>query len=373
MLGFRVRSSIAKPKLPPLARLQFPKGCAKRTHRCSAARLSGRGGHLCREKANFVSQHAFGQAAKPEEALPWSPKAARPLFAAAQPAASRGRSFLASLLPGAKARSGEPAPWAGRRRRSCASPSGSTRWSPRRAWGNGLAEGTEKYADNPAFTTDASEDKRDEKKKSSLPASSSKEMGDSRDQSSIKRQESVKTPTTPKITTFPPVPISCDTVRGKCREMLTSALQTDNDYVAIGADCEQLAGQIEEFIFQDVKNTDLKYKNRIRSRLSNLKDSKNPDLRKNVLCGVITPEQIAVMTSEEMASNELKEIRKAMTKEAIREHQMAKTGGTQTDLFTCGKCKKKNCTYTQVQTRSSDEPMTTFVVCNECGNRWKFC
>ncbi|XP_007434423.1 transcription elongation factor A protein 2 isoform X1 [Python bivittatus] len=221
---------------------------------------------------------------------------------------------------------------------------------------------------------DASEDKGDEKKKnSSLPASSSKESGDSRDQSSIKRQESVKTPTTPKITTFPPVPITCDTVRSKCREMLTSALQTDNDYMAIGADCEQLAAQIEDCIYQDVKNTDLKYKNRVRSRLSNLRDSKNPDLRKNVLCGVITPEQIAVMTSEEMASNELKEIRKAMTKEAIREHQMAKTGGTQTDLFTCGKCKKKNCTYTQVQTRSSDEPMTTFVVCNECGNRWKFC
>jgi transcription elongation factor S-II len=50
-----------------------------------------------------------------------------------------------------------------------------------------------------------------------------------------------------------------------------------------------------------------------------------------------------------MASDELKEIRKAMTKEAIREHQMARTGGTQTDLFTCGKCRKKNCTYTQVR------------------------
>lgn len=57
---------------------------------------------------------------------------------------------------------------------------------------------------------------------------------------------------------------------------------------------------------------------------------------------------IAFFFFKEMASNELKEIRKAMTKEAIREHQMAKTGGTQTDLFTCGKCKKKNCTYTQV-------------------------
>ncbi|XP_053104984.1 transcription elongation factor A protein 2 isoform X3 [Hemicordylus capensis] len=226
---------------------------------------------------------------------------------------------------------------------------------------------------------DASEDKSEEKKKnSSLPTSSSKESSDSRDQSLAKRQDPPKTPTTPKITTFPPVPVTCDTVRNKCREMLTSALQTDicfltDDHVAIGADCEQLAAQIEEFIYQDVKNTDLKYKNRVRSRISNLKDSKNPDLRKNVLCGVITAEQIAVMTSEEMASNELKEIRKAMTKESIREHQMAKTGGTQTDLFTCGKCKRKNCTYTQVQTRSSDEPMTTFVVCNECGNRWKFC
>lgn len=23
--------------------------------------------------------------------------------------------------------------------------------------------------------------------------------------------------------------------------------------------------------------------------------------------------------------------------------------------------------------RSADEPMTTFVLCNECGKRWKFC
>ncbi|NXE07787.1 TCEA2 protein, partial [Lophotis ruficrista] len=214
---------------------------------------------------------------------------------------------------------------------------------------------------------DASEEKSEEKKKSlSLPTSSSKETGNSRDQSSNKRQEPPKTPTTPKITTFPPAPVTCDAVRNKCREMLTAALQADG---RAWADRRLLDCRVR--IYQDVKNTDMKYKNRVRSRISNLKDSKNPELKKNVLCGTITPEQIAVMTSEEMASNELKEIRKAMTKEAIREHQMAKTGGTQTDLFTCGKCKKKNCTYTQVQTRSSDEPMTTFVVCNECGNRWK--
>uniref|UniRef100_A0A4X1TL17 Transcription elongation factor n=1 Tax=Sus scrofa TaxID=9823 RepID=A0A4X1TL17_PIG len=191
--------------------------------------------------------------------------------------------------------------------------------------------------------------------------------------SSRKRPELPRVPATPRITTFPPVPVTCDAVRNKCREMLTAALQTDHDHTAVGADCERLSAQIEECIFRAVGNTDMKYKNRVRSRLSNLKDAKNPGLRRSVLCGAITPQQIAVMTSEEMASDELKEIRKAMTKEAIREHQMARTGGTQTDLFTCGKCRKKNCTYTQVQTRSSDEPMTTFVVCNECGNRWKFC
>ncbi|GAA6108464.1 transcription elongation factor A protein 1 isoform X1 [Tachysurus ichikawai] len=115
----------------------------------------------------------------------------------------------------------------------------------------------------------------------------------------------------------------------------------------------------------------MKYKNRVRSRISNLKDMKNPNLRRNVLCGNVPPDRIAKMTAEEMASDELKEMRKNMTKEAIRDHQMAKTGGTSTDLFTCGRCKKNKCTYTQVQTRSADEPMTTFVFCNECGNRWK--
>ena len=43
-----------------------------------------------------------------------------------------------------------------------------------------------------------------------------------------------------------------------------------------------------------------------------------------------------------------------------------------TDMFTCSKCKKNKCTYFELQTRSADEPMTTFVTCIECGHRWKF-
>ncbi|XP_028659361.2 transcription elongation factor A protein 1 isoform X3 [Erpetoichthys calabaricus] len=221
-------------------------------------------------------------------------------------------------------------------------------------------------------------DKVPEEKKKDPPiptTSSSQNSPEPREESSSSSNfgESGDVPTNTLITTFPRAPSTSDSVRIKCREMLSSALQAGNDYIAIGADCDELGAQIEECIFQEFKNTDMKYKNRVRSRIANLKDVKNPNLRRNVLCGNVAPDRMAQMTAEEMASDELKEMRKNLTKEAIREHQMARTGGTQTDLFVCGKCKKKNCTYTQVQTRSADEPMTTFVFCNECGNRWKFC
>ncbi|XP_073420249.1 transcription elongation factor A protein 3-like [Dendrobates tinctorius] len=177
----------------------------------------------------------------------------------------------------------------------------------------------------------------------------------------------------PSSALLSPSYVTGDSVRDKCVEMIASALKTDDDFKTFEVNCEKIAWEIEECIYKEIKATDMKYRNRIRSRISNLKDPKNPSLRRNVLCGVVSPQNIAIMTAEEMASDELKELRNTLTQEAIREHQMAKTGGTQTDLLQCDKCKKKNCTYNQVQTRSADEPMTTFVLCNECGHRWKFC
>jgi len=40
-------------------------------------------------------------------------------------------------------------------------------------------------------------------------------------------------------------------------------------------------------------------------------------------------------------------------------------------LFQCGKCKSKKTTYYSLQTRSADEPMTNFITCTNCENRWK--
>ncbi|XP_029076419.1 transcription elongation factor A protein 2 isoform X2 [Monodon monoceros] len=95
---------------------------------------------------------------------------------------------------------------------------------------------------------DASDAKARERRRGGpLPTSSSKEASEAQDPSR-KRPELPRTPSTPRITTFPPVPVTCDAVRNKCREMLTAALQTDHDHVAVGADCERLSAQIEEYI-----------------------------------------------------------------------------------------------------------------------------
>ena len=42
-------------------------------------------------------------------------------------------------------------------------------------------------------------------------------------------------------------------------------------------------------------------------------------------------------------------------------------------VFSCRKCKSMKTTYYQLQTRSADEPMTTYVTCLKCNNKWKFC
>ena len=70
-----------------------------------------------------------------------------------------------------------------------------------------------------------------------------------------------------------------------------------------------------------------------------------------MLLGFVTPEKLAKMTSEEMASDETKAQREKFVKEGIDGSRLAQVEGTKTDLLKCGKCQKRNCTYNQIQTR----------------------
>lgn len=81
-----------------------------------------------------------------------------------------------------------------------------------------------------------------------------------------------------------------------------------------------------------------------------LQDVKNPRLRQNVLMGIITPERLAAMSASEMASDEMKNLRAEITKQAINDHQMALQGGAKSDLFRCSRCGQRNTTYNQVCT-----------------------
>lgn len=216
-------------------------------------------------------------------------------------------------------------------------------------------------------STPTSSSKDGSSSKSSKSSSSSKKSDKKDDKEKDKDRHKMQTsfPATGNSTT--------DAVRLKCREMLANAIKTDGDSSEGCNSPEELAEELEEAIYQEFKNTDMRYKNRIRSRVANLKDPKNPSLRTNFIGGAIAAAKLAKMTPEEMASNEMKKLREKFVKEAINDAQLATVQGTMTDLLKCGKCKKRNCTYNQIQTRSADEPMTTFVLCNACGHRWKFC
>ena len=58
--------------------------------------------------------------------------------------------------------------------------------------------------------------------------------------------------------------------------------------------------------------------------------------------------QFHVSNFQQMASDSLKNLRQKLTTDAIRDAQISAGGGTKTDLLKCSKCKKRNCSYTQV-------------------------
>ncbi|TPX70032.1 hypothetical protein SpCBS45565_g02067 [Spizellomyces sp. 'palustris'] len=162
-----------------------------------------------------------------------------------------------------------------------------------------------------------------------------------------------------------------DKVRDKCIGLLYSALTLDVDIDGEGVLPKAI--KIEDVTYIENGGATGAYKSRIRSLCFNLKDKNNPDLRDRILQGKIAAERFANMTTEEMASaDRKKEVEKAL-KESLEEAVSATDNQSETDMFQCGKCKQRKTKYYQMQTRSADEPMTTFVTCVVCGNKWKFC
>ncbi|KAJ9615279.1 transcription elongation factor TFIIS [Cladophialophora chaetospira] len=168
--------------------------------------------------------------------------------------------------------------------------------------------------------------------------------------------------------------LTLDTARNNCIGLLYDGLCLGSDLPM--KQILELAKEIEQAALNlpDVNHNSGSpvYKEKIRSLFQNLKNKSNPKLRTRILTGEISPERFVTMSHEEMKSRQQKEADKKIAKENMNNAMVAQEEKSVSTSLECGKCHQKKVSYSQAQTRSADEPMTTFCECMNCGNRWKF-
>ena len=113
------------------------------------------------------------------------------------------------------------------------------------------------------------------------------------------------------------------------------------------------------------------YKNKVQNILASNKRTKN-GLVNRILAGDLKSAKIADYSPDVLELDGLY----AKTRFALKTKELAREEAAQLSddyegIFKCGKCKSKKTTYYQLQTRSADEPMTSYVTCITCSHRWK--
>ena len=95
---------------------------------------------------------------------------------------------------------------------------------------------------------------------------------------------------------------------------------------------------------------------------------KNINLIHRLFYGEFQPQELVYFNSEKIFPEKYRELMKQY-EESLPKY--AEKTEDEDGAFRCGKCKSMKTSYYQMQTRSADEPMTTFVTCKNCGARWK--
>jgi len=94
----------------------------------------------------------------------------------------------------------------------------------------------------------------------------------------------------------------------------------------------------------------------------------NTYLHPLVISGQIKPDALVRLSDHDLYPPKWQEIKDRRLKEIKTENEMKQATS---DLYKCGKCGKRETTFYQLQTRSMDEPTTSFINCTNCGHRWK--
>lgn len=116
------------------------------------------------------------------------------------------------------------------------------------------------------------------------------------------------------------------------------------------------------------------YNDKLVSILSNLVDSSY--LQNEILNGKIKNNEIKVQDIPSMAPYELFPSRwMSILNAKLKKEKSLLNSDVEpmTDLFKCGKCKERKCSYFELQIRSADESATLFITCLNplCRNKWR--
>ncbi len=114
------------------------------------------------------------------------------------------------------------------------------------------------------------------------------------------------------------------------------------------------------------------YLEKARSVYINIKSDSyinNPNLEKKINQKEIFPHEVAFMKAQDIFPEKWQYNLENYTKKY--EHAYEKAELAVTEMFRCGKCGLRKCTFYEQQTRSADEPMTIFITCVNCGNKWR--
>lgn len=167
-----------------------------------------------------------------------------------------------------------------------------------------------------------------------------------------------------------------DPIRNKCAILFQRVLED-----------EKMARNIEKNIFNHMirickervvqlswKNNIFKnmYLSKIRAIYSNLKEDsyiENKNLKEKVKKGEIKIEDLPKLSAYDIFPENWKDIIEAKIKRDKLKYELKPEA--MTDMFKCRKCSSRSCSYYEMQTRSSDEPMTQFITCLDCGNHWR--
>tara|TARA_B100000287_G_scaffold411946_1_gene441889 strand:+ start:818 stop:1321 length:504 start_codon:yes stop_codon:yes gene_type:complete len=109
------------------------------------------------------------------------------------------------------------------------------------------------------------------------------------------------------------------------------------------------------------------YSMNARRILANISYTTNaPVLREKIKDGIIESYKLVKMTREELNPEIWETLRKKTLEQSIVKKEIQEDG-----MFKCNRCKSMKTIYYQMQTRSADEPMTTYVTCTNCDLKWK--